>query len=59
MTGAEIREARARLGLTQVQLADALGVSPNTLARWERGEIPPVHPTMLRLALERLAQKNA
>ena len=38
MTGAELRAARARLGLTQAALAKLLRVAPNTVARWERGE---------------------
>lgn len=38
MTGAELRAARARLGLTQAALAKKLHVAPNTVARWERGE---------------------
>ncbi len=31
---------RTRLVLTQAELAERVGVTPNTLARWERGEIP-------------------
>lgn len=31
---------REDFGLTQKQLAEKLGVTPNTLARWERGELP-------------------
>lgn len=40
MTGNELRKRRARMGLTQAQLAAHLGVDPNTVARWERGELP-------------------
>jgi DNA-binding transcriptional regulator YiaG len=39
MTGDEVRRLRKRLGLTQVELADMVGVSSNSLARWERGEL--------------------
>ena len=39
MTNAELKALRMRLGLTQAELADAVGVVPNTLARWERGEL--------------------
>ena len=39
MTGHELKLLRSRLGLTQAALAEAVGVVPNTLARWERGEI--------------------
>ena len=39
MTNAELKSLRSRLGLTQAALAEAVGVVPNTLARWERGEL--------------------
>lgn len=32
-----IREARLRAGLTQEELAEALGISPPSVGRWERG----------------------
>ena len=32
---------RAELRLTQVQLAQLLGVHPLTVSRWERGEVNP------------------
>ena len=34
-----IKPLRQRLGLTQRALAEAVGVHPNTVARWERGEL--------------------
>lgn len=40
-TAEEIRTGRLLARLTQVQLAAELGVTPNTVARWERGEIHP------------------
>ncbi len=39
MNGREIRALRIRLGLTQKALADTVGVSSNTVARWERDEL--------------------
>ncbi len=36
-----IRRHRAQLGLTQTQLARAVGVSQKTVSRWERGEDNP------------------
>jgi transcriptional regulator with XRE-family HTH domain len=49
-----IRDARRALGLTQVELARALGVAPNTVARWERGEVRPGSEPMVRMALRQL-----
>ena len=39
MTGTELAEIRARLGLTQTEFAGRLGIHSNSLARWERGEV--------------------
>ena len=39
MRHAELKALRSRLGMTQAALAQAVGVVPNTLARWERGEL--------------------
>ena len=39
MTGEELRDARIALGLTQKEFADILETTPNTVARWERGEL--------------------
>lgn len=37
MTGKQIKRIRLKLGLTQVQLAEKVGVSRNTVVRWESG----------------------
>ena len=58
MTPAELRELRAALGLSQRALAERLGVQYATVARWETGHHAIQHPTMLRLALERLGEKE-
>lgn len=55
MTPAQLRAARERLGLTQRQLAEALPAHPNTVARWERGEIPP--PPLLYRAMRDLERE--
>ncbi len=49
MTGHEIADLRRKLGLTQVQLAQLLGVHPLTVSKWERGLMspPPHHNAML------------
>lgn len=44
MKGKELKARRAALRMTQVQLAEILGVQPNTVARWENGvlDVPRV-----------------
>ncbi len=37
----QIRRIRNRLGLSQRQLADLLGVHPLTVSKWERGLLSP------------------
>jgi putative transcriptional regulator len=44
MTGSEVRRIRKRLGLTQVELAAKIGVTSNTVARWERGLVRVTEP---------------
>ncbi|MCI0622304.1 MAG: helix-turn-helix domain-containing protein [Acidobacteria bacterium] len=56
MQPAELKAARKKLGMTQPQLADALGVDRVSVARWETGtrRIPP----MLRLALKAIQMER-
>lgn len=49
MTGEELHRIRQRLGLTQAQLAERLGVHWNSVARWERNEMS-IRETAARLA---------
>jgi transcriptional regulator with XRE-family HTH domain len=37
MTGKEVRTLRLKLGLTQAELAEKVGVARNTVTRWEMG----------------------
>jgi len=39
LTRDEIRAVRRRLGLTQAQFEQLLGVGPKTVVRWERGSV--------------------
>ena len=61
MTKEELRQARERLGLTQAQLAQQLGVTLNAVQKWEMGERPirKVVALAVQLLLERSKRKNA
>jgi DNA-binding XRE family transcriptional regulator len=52
----EIREARQRLGVTQEQLALALGVTRQAVNRWENGEAPI--STVVALAIRHLLEQH-
>ncbi|MBI3049241.1 MAG: helix-turn-helix transcriptional regulator [Acidobacteria bacterium] len=39
MTPSDLRRLRRRLGLSQAGFAERVGVTSNTVARWERGEL--------------------
>ena len=56
MSGEELREIRRRLGLTQAALATRLGVTQNTVGRWERSEVPV--PQTAKVALIGLANES-
>jgi DNA-binding transcriptional regulator YiaG len=46
-TAVLVKETRKRLGLTQVQFAQVLGVSFQSVNRWERGKTKPL-PIVLK-----------
>jgi DNA-binding transcriptional regulator YiaG len=50
MKGEDIKRRREALGLTQVEFAHAIHVTPNTVARWERDEVQ--YPGMLEIVLD-------
>ncbi|ATB30055.1 helix-turn-helix domain-containing protein [Melittangium boletus] len=50
LLGEVARSARARLGLTQAQVALRVGLVPNVYGRIERGGMMPAVPTLRRLA---------
>jgi DNA-binding XRE family transcriptional regulator len=47
MTGAQLKQARAKLGMTQKELGEELGVHWNSVARMERDEFPIIRTTEL------------
>jgi transcriptional regulator with XRE-family HTH domain len=53
MKGKELRGIRERLKLTQVEFAERVGVTSNTVARWERDEMG------IREPIARLIQRIA
>ncbi len=61
MTGAEIKDLRKALGHTQARLAEELGVTANTVARYERAELKPSPPVLklLRLLAMVVTEKKA
>ena len=59
MTGAQLRQHRERMGLSQSHLALRLGVTANTIARWERGAMRIQHPAIVALAMQRLEQERS
>lgn len=57
MKGRTLRIIRTRLGLTQKAMAERIGVTKNTVARWERNEMTIREP-MARL-IHRLAAEGS
>jgi transcriptional regulator with XRE-family HTH domain len=51
MNSEQVKELRKTLGYTQAKLAEELGVTPNTIARYERGEFKPSPPVLKLLKL--------
>ena len=50
MTGERIRTLREKNGMTQEALAQIIGMSQNTVARWEREELAPRGTSLAKLA---------
>jgi DNA-binding XRE family transcriptional regulator len=58
MRGEELKRARARLGMTQKELGEALGVHWNSVARMERDEFPIIRTTELAVKYLLLMQSK-
>jgi transcriptional regulator with XRE-family HTH domain len=57
MTAAQLKAIRKKLGLTQAALAELVGVTTNTIARQERGELGIGEP--LARLLKLLAEQRS
>ncbi|HEX8195315.1 MAG TPA: helix-turn-helix domain-containing protein [Pyrinomonadaceae bacterium] len=57
MEGKELKSKREKLGLTQTELADILGVKMNTVYRWESGILTV--PKSIELAMETVERKSS
>jgi putative transcriptional regulator len=57
MTGTQIKELRKNLGYTQARLAEEVGLTPNTIARYERDELKPSPPVLKLLRLLELSME--
>jgi transcriptional regulator with XRE-family HTH domain len=51
MTGEQIKRLRKALGCTQARLAEEVGVTANTIARYEREELSPSPPVQKLLKI--------
>jgi transcriptional regulator with XRE-family HTH domain len=54
MLSEKLKELRNELGITQKELGALLGISSNTIARYERNEVQPQHSKTLELAILQL-----
>jgi DNA-binding transcriptional regulator YiaG len=58
MTKDDVKRLRAKLGITQQELADRLGVTQTSVARWEMGMHQIEEPTARLLKLLVKMEKN-
>jgi transcriptional regulator with XRE-family HTH domain len=58
MRGIQLQKKRKSLGWTQADLAARVGVTPNTVARWERDEVAIREP-IARLLETIFSQKKS
>ena len=56
--GIWLRAEREALGLFQYSMADALGYSPFTVARWESDQEVPPRMNLIRLAIDGLKYRR-
>ncbi len=51
-----LRQARERRGETQVEAAKCIGITPETLCRWENGAMVPVAGVILKAVADYIAK---
>jgi transcriptional regulator with XRE-family HTH domain len=59
MDGAELKDKREKLGLTQTELAEILGVKMNTVYRWESGILSVPKSIVLAMVTVENQRKSA
>lgn len=57
MTGKEFKIKRVTLDLTQAEIASELGIQPNTVSRYETGDLKV--PKTVELAIEALERRKS
>lgn len=50
MIGERIRTLRKQKRMSQAELGNQIGITPNTVAKWERGELTPRGTSIARVA---------
>ena len=50
--GYRLREIRLKLGMSQREVGEIVGVAPNTVGKWERGVAMPSEPHIAKLCAE-------
>lgn len=57
----DIKEIRSRLGMTQAQLGEAVGVDQSTVSNWENGALPrgPARKLLQKLAEQSSASASS
>lgn len=58
MNPKDLRQIRLSLKMTQANFGAELGLTGNTIARYERGESQPDNPKLFQLAVEQVRQQK-
>lgn len=58
MNPQDLKQIRLSLKMTQANFGAELGITGNTIARYERGESQPENPKLFALAVEQVRQQK-